>query len=687
MKLRRIFLPGASALLASLVQAGVLHVDATATGLGDGSSWADAFPELQDALAAAQAGDQVWVAAGTYRPDRGAGLLAGDRALSFELASGVELYGGFAGVEASLQERAGLYEATVLTGDLADDDASVGQDENSFHVVRAEGANASALLDGFRITAGRANGLDPRGAGLRVVGGAPQVRNCSFEANRADVAGGGVLLEQTTALLEDCSVRANAVELPGAGSFAYGGGVAIEGGAPRFAHCDFVDNRVGIAEGSGFARGGGLYATNGAPELLDCAFVSNRAALAAGGGFGQGGAVYLEQFTQAVFVRCSFEDNVAESLAFAEGGALAARFGCSPSLVSCTFAGNRALGLGSGGAVHLRDDCDPRFENCVFSANVASGEGGALFVWDVQSVPALSNCSLAANSAQLGGALRLREASPVLINSCVLWDNQDASGGGELAQLSGGAPLLDHCCVEGWSGSLGGEGNFGADPLFLDVDGADDVLGTLDDDLRLDAGSPCVDAGDTLALPLDLQDLDGDGITIEELPLDASGNARRLDDPQVADAGTGVAPLLDIGALERIPITFFGDVAAISGLTGGTQQLSLDLGPLGAGFSYFVMGCTSGSTPGFEFGGFDVPINLDDYTTFTLLAPNTPPLSGSLGLLDAAGRGAAQFALPGGAPAAVVGVSFTHAFLAFELKPGLLELRHVSNAVSVTLTP
>jgi len=51
----------------------VIHVDESASGANDGSSWAGAYMFLQDALAAAVEGDQVHVAGGTYKPDRGRG--------------------------------------------------------------------------------------------------------------------------------------------------------------------------------------------------------------------------------------------------------------------------------------------------------------------------------------------------------------------------------------------------------------------------------------------------------------------------------------------------------------------------------------------------------------------------------------------------------------------------------------
>ncbi len=88
-----------------------IFVNGAAAGSNDGTSWPDAFNSLQVAIASASAGDEIWVAAGTYKP------AVSDRAVSFRLLNGVKYYGGFAGTEASMSERnvAGNARGALLT--------------------------------------------------------------------------------------------------------------------------------------------------------------------------------------------------------------------------------------------------------------------------------------------------------------------------------------------------------------------------------------------------------------------------------------------------------------------------------------------------------------------------------------------------------------------------------------------
>jgi hypothetical protein len=244
----RILVSTAALFIASIAAppavAGILYVDASATtGANDGSSWADAFQGpsgLRLALAAAVAGDQIWVADGTYLP-----TLTGVRTRSFDLKTGVALYGGFAGGESSLSQRDPAVNVAVLSGDLVGDDGSGSYGDNSYHIVAGRQLGSGALLDGFTIRGGNADGppspsQDDGGGGLIFVSGtgAP-VRRCVFESNRCVGMGGAVLADQSCCApsFEDCRFVGNVAG-------ASGGAVQLlnSGDLCTFTRCIFSGN-------------------------------------------------------------------------------------------------------------------------------------------------------------------------------------------------------------------------------------------------------------------------------------------------------------------------------------------------------------------------------------------------------------------------------------------------------------
>ena len=97
-------------------------------------------------------------------------------------------------------------------------------------------------------------------------------------------------------------------------------------------------------------------------------------------------------------------------------------------------------------------------------------------------------------------------------------------------------------------------GNIDSTPLFVDPDGADDLIGTADDNFRLRRGSPCLDAGDNTLVPTDAADLDADGDTGERIPWDTNGQLRFQDDAETTDTGIADLPdypmIVDLGACE-----------------------------------------------------------------------------------------------------------------------------------------
>ena len=101
---------------------GVIYVDAAAAFGGTGTSWSTAFNRLQDALKVADAGNEIWIAGGTYNPDQGYCIAGGDRTATFVLEDGVDLYGGFAGTESVRTGRVLVCSGGDYPGKPCDDD-------------------------------------------------------------------------------------------------------------------------------------------------------------------------------------------------------------------------------------------------------------------------------------------------------------------------------------------------------------------------------------------------------------------------------------------------------------------------------------------------------------------------------------------------------------------------------------
>src|SRR5204863_4701767 len=104
-------------LLTAPVGAAIRFVDPSSPGpLHTGGSWSTAFTTLPAALSAAAVGDEIWVAEGIYKPTTGT-----DRTISFQVPTGVRLFGGFGGFgtnESSLSQRNILLHKSILSGDI-----------------------------------------------------------------------------------------------------------------------------------------------------------------------------------------------------------------------------------------------------------------------------------------------------------------------------------------------------------------------------------------------------------------------------------------------------------------------------------------------------------------------------------------------------------------------------------------
>jgi predicted outer membrane repeat protein len=251
---------------------GILHVDADASAGGDGAEWATAFNDLQEAISAIGSEYEIRVAQGTYAPDSG----TGDRTASFTLINEVAIRGGYAGWgEPNPDLRDVSSNVTILSGDLDSNDAGAnGREENSYHVVMiSSGTDETAVLDGFTITGGHANGSSPDecGAGMYNLTGNPTVTNCTFRDNWAD-CGGGLCNLSGSPILANCTFHGNSATDTGGGIYS--------AGVPVVTNCIFSGNWA--------TRGGGMYSTAGTPTLVNCTFSGNTAVEAGAGVYNAG---------------------------------------------------------------------------------------------------------------------------------------------------------------------------------------------------------------------------------------------------------------------------------------------------------------------------------------------------------------------------------------------------------------
>lgn len=141
------------------------YVNYNASGANNGASWANAFTSLQSAFDVATSGDQIWIAKGTYVPSYDYGLGGGNRYYHFRLTDGVAIYGGFAGTETAISQRAtygeGEANETILSGDLNGDDSGLSNiSDNCYHVIYNPSGTTltiSTTVDGLSIVGGNSN--------------------------------------------------------------------------------------------------------------------------------------------------------------------------------------------------------------------------------------------------------------------------------------------------------------------------------------------------------------------------------------------------------------------------------------------------------------------------------------------------------------------------------------------------
>ena len=468
----------------------IRYVNSSAGGANNGTTWVDAFLTLEAALVAAQPGDQIWVAQGTYKP-------AGTN--GFVLASGVSLYGGFlSGASLPEHQNTTLYPV-YLSGDINGDDVAdnytTNRTDNALHILRIVPGSSTerAVVNGFTFTNGQAAlaapapAADREGAGI-VVQAKATIKNCTFTQNKAE-NGSAVSASVAAAsglIIEDCVFNKNETDTRSSGIYAFNVNDMV------VRNCAFTNNKS--VRGAFYPRnclnllvenclfdnnehktagtGSCFFNFDSDYTMKNCTFTNNKAGSCAGvynsnaaynrtfrikgcrfeGNVASGyGATSIQTFKGHLEVdSCIFKNNTAPSSAAAiynadttfftvsnslfEGhtgnyAAAVANYGfsASGSYINCTFTGNSAQN--GGGACSNGFKSDAAYVNCIFQGNTA-GFGGALFTQNDTTFLLVQDCLFSDNGAETnGGAIYKNVGVNVGVESSVFNANSAEQGG------------------------------------------------------------------------------------------------------------------------------------------------------------------------------------------------------------------------------------------------------------------
>jgi hypothetical protein len=309
------------------------------TNLASHSTWETASNDLQaaiDAVAVLPSGGEVWVQRGVYIPMRSFnGNPADPKTWSFVIKNNVAVYGGFVGVETSLEQRDltdNEAESSVLSGDVGVINVAT---DNSSHVVYGTGLNNTAILDGFFIKDGYANDdthvpYGYRGGGIHSRDGGV-FRNLIVVNNYAQYGGGGVYAYKG-GLFENCWIMNNTTSATG-----IGGGVYSNMGGD-FIHCIILSNAA--------RKGAGIFTEH---SLIDPVSVNSK------------------------FINCAIGDNMATHQG---GGVYVVNGG---NFINNIVANNETTSTsGEGGGFYI--DGNANVVNTTISRNVANDMGGAVYI-------------------------------------------------------------------------------------------------------------------------------------------------------------------------------------------------------------------------------------------------------------------------------------------------------------------
>ncbi|MGD1821160.1 MAG: hypothetical protein ACPKM0_00140 [Pleomorphochaeta sp.] len=333
----------------------IIFVDTNANGDNNGTSWNNAYNDLQDAISSSNYGDSIWVAEGTYYAS------TTDQEESFSLVDGTNLYGGFEGTETSIDQRDINSNETILDGDFLntpDDDT-----DNTNNILLA----TNGIIDGFTIQNGYSSSMLAMGSPPSGKNDNENDKKSAGHSSPEQVTSGNAETTRNGAAIVVWAVSAEIKNVTIKNCYSDKGGAIYVNDTSNLDTQPLFYNVI-VEDCSSFSRGGGISIDyKSSPIFIDCQFINNFCN-------GKGGAIYDDFACSPYFYNCLFLDNTCE---FAAG--IGNDGYSNPKIVNSTFTGNysiedgAALYQGSGGYN------DPIVINCVVSDNISDNGNASIY--------------------------------------------------------------------------------------------------------------------------------------------------------------------------------------------------------------------------------------------------------------------------------------------------------------------
>jgi len=448
----------------------VIYVDSSAvTGFKDGSTWANAYSDLSLALSKAPSGSQIWIANGTYFPTS-----TTNQSVSISIDKPLEIYGGFSGNETNLNQRNPELNLTFLSADIG---VKGVRDDNSGYILNIQNVSKLIIIDGISFG-------DSKSSPLNIYKGNCQINNCKFYRN----TNYGIMISNGIYTISNSLFKDNTY------------GISCTSSTYTITDCDFNHNELGV------------YDDRGNGKILNCSMTENTTVYNA--------CIGMFLTVSLVIDNCKFINNAATT----HSCVISAVNPLNLVVKNSDFINNRT---GTHSVIKLQE-ANATFENCKFRGNYAGNFGGTMYISSNSNViiknsdfinnrsgetyPGLKienstcdirNCTFISNTSPIiTGALGNQTRSTSIVTNSIFREN-----GPKQIENYGFLTIKNSIIQGGYVGS----NNFDSDPLFLDKDGPDDILGNLDDNLQIANCSPAVNRGtiDTSGLYLPPNDLSG----------------------------------------------------------------------------------------------------------------------------------------------------------------------------------